>query len=112
MQSLSHVQISKFALVRMTEILHNELIARGINVYAVNPGTIESPLSVKCIIPELMGIFCDTAALAADTHVWLASRRRDWLSGRYVSCNWDVTELEQMQDEIVKGDKLKFTMRI
>jgi len=27
-------------------------------------------------------------------------------------CNWDVDQLEGMRDDIVKGDKLKFTMDV
>lgn len=96
----------------MSEILHNDIgPSRGINVFAVNPGTIRSPIAVKCVPEELMGIFVDTPALPSDTHVWLSAKRRDWLSGRYISCNWDMSELEAMSEEIVKGDKLKFTFR-
>lgn len=40
----------------------------------------------------------------------LTKERREWLSGTYVMCNWDVDQLEGMSDDIVKGDKLKFTM--
>ena len=40
----------------------------------------------------------------------MTKERRQRLSGRYVTCNWDVTELEAKKDEIVKGDKLKFKM--
>ena len=54
--------------------------------------------------------FIDTPVLAGDTIVWLTKERRQWLSGRYVSCNWDVTELEAKKDEIVKGGKLKVRM--
>ena len=51
--------------------------------------------------------FIDTPELAGDTIVWMTKERRQRLSGRYVSCYWDVTELEVKKDEIVKGDKLK-----
>ena len=52
----------------------------------------------------------DTPELAADTLVWMTKERRLWLSGRYVSCTWDMTELEAKKDEIVRGDKLKVKM--
>lgn len=52
----------------------------------------------------------DTPELAGDFIVWLTHERKEWLSGRYVSCTWDVKELEAKKDEIVHGDKLK--MRI
>jgi hypothetical protein len=39
--------------------------------------------------------------------VWLSATERKWLSGRYLAAPWDVETIEQMQDEIVEGDKLK-----
>ena len=42
--------------------------------------------------------------------MWLTKEKREWLSGRYVSANWDINELEKMQKEILDGDKLKFRM--
>lgn len=44
--------------------------------------------------------------------MWLTQNRKDWLSGRYISANWDPKELEEMQDEIVKNDKLLFRMEV
>jgi hypothetical protein len=42
--------------------------------------------------------------------VWLTQERREWLAGRYISCNWDMEELMMKKDEIVKGDKLKMKL--
>lgn len=42
--------------------------------------------------------------------VWLTKGSREWLSGRYLSCTWDVDELEAKREEIEQGDKLKFRM--
>lgn len=44
--------------------------------------------------------------------VWLTSERRDWLAGRYVSCNWDMAELLHRQDEIVEKDLLKLKLAL
>ena len=44
--------------------------------------------------------------------VWLTKERRSWLSGRYLSSNWDVDELEKKRDAIVKDNLLKFTMDV
>lgn len=41
---------------------------------------------------------------------WLASTRREWLGGRYVSCAWDMEELMGKEEEIVGQDKLKLKM--
>jgi hypothetical protein len=40
----------------------------------------------------------------------LTAEKRDWLSGRYISVNWDTEELEAMKDDIVNKDKLTFKM--
>jgi hypothetical protein len=34
------------------------------------------------------------------------------LSGRYLAVTWDVDELEQMKDDIVNKDLLKFRMTV
>lgn len=48
--------------------------------------------------------------MAADTIVYLTQKKREWLAGRYVSCNWDMPEFLAKKDDIVKGDKLKVRM--
>lgn len=52
----------------------------------------------------------DDVGLCGGFLVWLTKQKREYLSGRYVSANWDVDELETMKDEIVQGDKLRFRM--
>lgn len=64
----------------------------------------------KLVPGEYKDMFIDSSALAADSLVWLTKERRDWLSGRFFSANWDVVELEAKKDEIVNGDKLKVRM--
>ena len=59
-------------------------------------------------MPENMHAFLiDTPELAGDTIVWLASERREWLRGRYVSCTWDMGELLWRKEEVVKNELLK-----
>ena len=36
--------------------------------------------------------------------------RREWLSGRYVDCRWDVEALLAKKQEILDGDKLKVNL--
>ena len=94
--------------MRFTEFLEVEYGARGIIPIAYHPGAVMTEL-VHGLPQEVLddAAFIDTPELAGDAIVWLTKERREWLSGRYVSCNWDVTELEAKKDEIVKGDKLK-----
>ena len=49
--------------------------------------------------------------LAAGTAVYLALPQAHFLSGRYMSANWDVDELELRKDEIVKKDLLKIDLK-
>ena len=76
---------------------------------AFHPGVIATDMG-SSLPEEYHPLLIDTVELAADSLVWLTETRKEWLSGRYVSANWDVTELEARKDEIVKGDKLKFKM--
>lgn len=55
----------------------------------------------------LPAVFVDTPQISADTIVYLTAEKRQWLSGRYINCTWDMPELLAQEEEIVKGDKLK-----
>jgi hypothetical protein len=61
---------------------------------------------------DLLLVLSDDVGLCGGFLTWLTKERRDWLSGRYISVNWDADELESMKDEIVDKDKLKFRMVI
>lgn len=54
----------------------------------------------------------DDVALCGGFLTWLTAERRPWLSGRYVSVNWDAEELIQKKDDIVERDLLKFRMSV
>ena len=57
-------------------------------------------------------VLVDTAELASDTMVWLTAEKRDWLAGRYLSCNWDMEGLLRKKDEVVDGDLLKVRLQV
>jgi len=100
---------SKLAILRWTEILQMDNEQDGLLALCVNPGairtrmTVHEPEKVRAMLPHKPDI-------AGDTIVWLASDRKEWLAGRYVSCPWDMEELCNRKDEIVEGDKLKMKM--
>ena len=97
--------------MRFTEFLEVEYGARGIIPMAYHPGAVMTEMADKLPQEVLKSVpSTDTPELAGDMVVWMSKERRQWLAGRYVSCNWDVTELEAKKDEIVKGDKLKVKM--
>ena len=57
--------------------------------------------------PDLVGSFC----------VWLSKAdapqaQRDALAGRFLSCKWDVSALEERYSEIIEKDLLKFRVVI
>ena len=54
----------------------------------------------------------DDPGLCGAVCVQLSQGNHAWLSGRYVSSNWDLDELEKRKDEIVQQDKLKFRMAV
>ena len=52
-------------------------------------------------------VFIETPDLSADSIVYLTSRKRDWLGGRYINCKSDLPELMDKKDEVVNEDKLE-----
>ncbi|OCT48095.1 Oxidoreductase UcpA [Cladophialophora carrionii] len=105
----SAYQTTKFALLRLTDFLNVEYGDQGLIAYCMHPGSVPTELSWK--MPDFVKVnLIDTPELMADSVVYLTQKRREWLRGRYVSCNWDMPELLAMQDEIVEKDKLKMRM--
>ena len=135
MQGASAYQSGKLALLRFTEFTNAEYGDKGVLAYAIHPGAIlteifdpmgglpeefkprkSKPFHGACGFKERLANslveFQDTPELAADTVVFLASEKPDWLAGRYISCTWDMPQLMSKKDQIVKGDKLKVRMAV
>ncbi|KAL8652660.1 MAG: hypothetical protein Q9210_002554 [Variospora velana] len=108
----SSYQPSKLAVMRFTEYLMVDYIDQGLLSYSVHPATVATKLARRMPDPIVNAICVDTPELAGDTIAWLTSERRDWLAGRYVSCNWDMTELSARRDEIVDNDLLKLKLAL
>jgi NAD(P)-dependent dehydrogenase (short-subunit alcohol dehydrogenase family) len=105
----SHYRTSKLAVLRWTESLHLDYSQEGLVCYCVNPGAIKTQITIN-EPSELRDRLPHKVDIAGDTICWLASERRGWLGGRYVSCPWDMEELMSRREEIVEGDKLKVRM--
>lgn len=103
---------AKLALLRFAEHIACEEQRRELQVLAVHPGGVPTELAWR--MGEELGrqVLVDTPELAADTIVWLTRERRGWLNARYVSCNWDMRELEGKREEVVRGDLLKVRMAV
>lgn len=55
-------------------------------------------------------VFGDSSDLSGAFVVWLTKQRREWLTSRFLSANWDVDELEAMKEGILERDALKMRM--
>ncbi|OAG12367.1 NAD(P)-binding protein [Paraphaeosphaeria sporulosa] len=102
--------VSKAAVMRLMECVANDHRKEGVQAFALHPGAVVTPQTKNHAGNNWTGILADDEGLAGAFCVWLSKQKRAWLSGRFVSCNWDVEELEKKKDEIVKGDLLKYRM--
>jgi hypothetical protein len=57
-------------------------------------------------------VFVETPELSADTIVFLTREKMDWLGGRYINVTWDMPQLIEKKDAIIKGDKLKVKLDV
>ncbi|KAI1208437.1 uncharacterized protein F4807DRAFT_431336 [Annulohypoxylon truncatum] len=99
--------ISKLAQCRFIEML--AATEPDTFTAAVNPGNVKTAMG-KVIPQELFNALPDDPRLCGSFLVWLVRERRMWLSGRYLSSNWDVDELMSKEAEVVEHNKLKMRM--
>ena len=108
--------MSKLAGARFMEYIAHSYTDQGVLTHSLMPGGVPTEMSLSDAVPGPLKEFPkargDTAELSAWFLVWLVKERRDWLSGRYVSAEWDPKELEARKEEIVKRDLLKFQMSV
>lgn len=109
MPGASAYQTTKFAICRFTEFLNVEYAEKGLVAFAAHPGGVKTELALN--MPEHMHkVLTDTPEMSGDALTWLGKERREWLAGRYVSCAWDMEELEGKKEDIVAGNLLKFSV--
>lgn len=106
--------VSKIAMNRLVEHLSSDHLERdGVQAFAMHPGAVLTPQTQHHSTGpgDLWDtLLNDDIELVGGWCAWLTRERREWLSGRYVSVNWDVDELLGMKDKIVKEDLLKMRM--
>ncbi|KAJ5094511.1 NADP(+)-dependent dehydrogenase [Penicillium angulare] len=107
----SAYQTSKFALCRLNEFMDKEYYEQGLVAISLHPGGVKTELAMN-MPPDRQSLLTDTPELAADTLVWLARERRDWLAGRFASVSWDMEELEQKKQDVVQRNLFKFRVLI
>ncbi len=106
----SDYQTSKHAINRLCEFVNVDHGEEGIKCFAIHPGGVPTVLA-KNMPKEVHVNLVDEPDLAAGFAVWLCSGKADWARGRYLSSNWDVDELTQLKDEILRDDLLVNRLR-
>lgn len=114
-EAYSSYQSSKLSNLRISEFVDSEYARDGVSAWCVHPGNVLTDMAggPDGEMARTMGeIFVDTPEISADTIVYLTAEKRQWLSGRYINCTWDMPEFLAQEEEIVKGDKLKMRLVI
>ncbi|KAJ5105296.1 hypothetical protein NUU61_002643 [Penicillium alfredii] len=111
----SHYCASKAAQARLVELINEQYASRGVFCASVHPGGLRSELS-KDVPKAFLHFLCDSPDLVGAFAVWLTktggSRQKEVLNGRFLSCKWDVTELETRFDEILEKDLLRLRVAV
>ena len=107
----SAYQMTKLALVRFSQILCSEYGDQGILSFSLHPGSTMTELA-KPLKQEIAQFLIDKPELGGDTIVWLTAERREWLAGRFMNAQWDMQELSEKKDRIVKEDHLKMRLSV
>lgn len=110
MPGASDYQTSKHAINRLCEFVQVDHGDDGIKCFALHPGGVSTELGRS--MPQAMHQYLtDEPELAAGFTVWLCSGKADWAKGRYLSANWDVSELTALQERILQNDLLVNRLR-
>ena len=102
----------------MSEILHAEHARNhsGLLVFALHPGSCVTELASYVVPDANKRILVDSLGLSADTCTYLVAHAQDrdlkWPGGRFLSCTWDVEDLQEMKETIVEKDMLKMRLVI
>ena len=104
---MSSYSPAKLAVSKFTAYLAQE--NPEITAISLHPGLV--PTDMGQSVPYLAPFLQDTAELAGGTAVWLAAGDKKFLTGRYITVNWDMEELESRKDEIKDGDLLTFGVK-
>lgn len=106
----SAYQTTKTTELRINDFLSQEYGKEGLLAYAIHPGGVKTELAST--LPEWMLPYIkDEPDLPGDTIVWLTKERRLWLADRYISCQWDMEELESKRKHIEDNNLLRVRLR-
>jgi 3-oxoacyl-[acyl-carrier protein] reductase len=107
---------SKAAVVRLTDSVAEEVRERGIRVFALSPGSVDTELRggavdspagrqwLTKVNPNPQWV---PAELPAEAVVFLVSGAADGLTGRFLSVEWDLPDLARRATDIERRDVLQ-----
>lgn len=126
-ETISAYNVSKTALIRLTESIALEIKAHDIAIFAIHPGTVRTPMNDYVLtspdiqqhaplvyqwFQQLYKENRDTPIeRAVDLVLLLASGAADPLSGCYLSVTDDVDAMIQQADEIQQEHRLRLRLR-
>jgi NAD(P)-dependent dehydrogenase (short-subunit alcohol dehydrogenase family) len=106
--ALSAYGISKLAVFSLMTYVATE--NPNVVAVALHPGIVNTDMTID----SFKRFALDTPALVGGVGVWLAGWEgvsREFLSGRFVSANWDVEDLSGRKEEIVEKGLLKMDLK-
>jgi len=101
---LSAYGLSKLVVAQFQEYVSAE--NPSVLAFAIHPGVVATDMLKDAFAPFAK----DTPELVGGLATWLAGWKgpdRSFLGGRYITANWDVEDLVERKDEIVKENLLK-----
>jgi len=106
--ALSAYGISKLAVLELMTYVAVE--NPNVLAVALHPGVVDTEMTIE----SFKKFALDTPELVGGIGVWLAGWEgvdRGFLSGRFVSANWDVDDLVKRRHEIVRDELLKMDLK-
>ncbi|KAH8888979.1 NAD(P)-binding protein [Thozetella sp. PMI_491] len=101
---LSGYLISKLAAIQL--MTHLAAAYPNLTTVAVHPGLVKTDMMLE----QFKGFNLDTPELSGSVMAWLATDKARFLSGRFISVNWDVDDLVARKDEIVSEELLQLKL--
>ncbi|KAJ6127300.1 hypothetical protein N7523_002912 [Penicillium sp. IBT 18751x] len=113
----AHYCVSKAAQARLIEMIYEQYSSRGLFCASVHPGGMNSGFIQNDVPDDIRKMLNDSPDLVGAFCVWLSTpgsseKQRKALNGRFLSCKWDVSELKDRFDEILKKDLLRFRIAV
>jgi NAD(P)-dependent dehydrogenase (short-subunit alcohol dehydrogenase family) len=107
---------SKAAIIRLTDSVADEVRDRGVSVFALSPGSVDTELRAGAVDSPAGRTWLTrvnpnpqwvSAQLPADAVVFLVSGEADGLNGRFLSVEWDLGDLARRAADIAERDVLQ-----